>query len=363
METLNPNHCAKCALLKVEKLSKKFPDFFLDNVSFEIQEGEYFILLGPSGVGKTVLLELITGLSTPDSGRIFLDDCEITNTGIQERRIGMVYQDQMLFPHLTVKQNIAYGLNSRHQPREETGRTVAELADQLGVSTLLDRLPESLSGGERQRVALARVLAIKPRCLLLDEPLSALDPGSRSELRRILRKIHQAGNTIVHVTHDYEEAVSLAQRIAVMDEGRIIQTDLPEEVFLHPRSAFVARFVGIRNFYHGELKGQSSEIREFQTCGKTIHLTTVECDGPGFIMIASSEVTLSSNRPDSSARNVFEGVIIDIAPVLSGIEVMVEAGFRISALITRSAREEMHLSNGAKVWVSIKATAVKYYPQ
>ena len=350
-------------MLKVEQLSKRLGDFTIRNVSFEVAQGEYFVLLGASGVGKTVLLETITGILAVDSGSVKLNGRDITYEKIQKRDIGLVYQDQALFPHLTVRQNIAYGLNARNHKRAEINSRVNALAGEVEVTHLLERKPTTLSGGEAQRVALARALAMQPKCLLLDEPLSSLDIGSRSEMRALLRRINRKQITMIHVTHDYEEAISLAMRVGIMENGRIVQVDTPQQIFMHPKSEFVARFIGIRNFFLGELCKEtpgSGTSAAFNTSGLQFSVLTDEEPGEGNAIIRSQDVTISKESSSSSARNEFEGTIIDIANARLGIEVIVDIGVEIAALITQDSVRTLDLEFGKKVFVSFKASAVKF---
>ena len=236
-------------MLSVRQISKSLPDFEIKDVSFEVRDGEYFVLLGASGVGKSIMLETIAGHIRPDAGQILLDGKDITRENIQKRRIGIVFQNSALFPHITVYDNIAYPLRCRKLNNRQTRKQVAGLAEDFAVGHLLKRRTQTLSGGESQRVSLARAVAGEPRCLLLDEPISSLDAKSRPEIRALLRKINAQGQAMVHVTHDYTEAVSLGTHIAVMEGGRIAQAGTVEEVFQRPKSQFIALFVGIRNFF------------------------------------------------------------------------------------------------------------------
>ena len=350
-------------MLKVEQLSKRLDDFIISDISFDVAEGEYFVLLGASGVGKTVLLETITGILTADSGSIKLNGRDITSEKIQKRDIGLVYQDQALFPHLSVRQNIAYGLRSGKHTRAEIDRQVEALAEEVDVTSLLERNPSTLSGGEAQRVALARALATQPKCLLLDEPLSSLDNGSRSEMRALLRRLNRKKITMVHVTHDYEEAISLAKRIGIMENGKIVQVDTPQQIFQHPKSEFVARFIGIRNFFRGTLdKGEenSDQGANFVTSGLQFSVLTDEKPGEGNIIIRSRDVTVSTEPSSTSARNMFEGTIVDIATARLGVEVIVDIGAEIAALITQDSVNTLGLHYNKKVFVSFKASAVKF---
>ncbi|HNR31370.1 MAG TPA: ABC transporter ATP-binding protein [Candidatus Hydrogenedentes bacterium] len=350
-------------MLRVEHLRVRAGDFSLRDVSFTVEDGAYFVLLGASGAGKTVLLEALAGLAPVREGRILLHGADITRARIRHRGFGLVYQDRALFPHLTVRRNIAYGLHARRMPRALVRDRVEELARETGTRELLRRYPATLSGGEAQRVALARALATQPQCLLLDEPLSALDAHARGEMRALLRAIHRGGRTILHVTHDYEEALSLATQVGVIEDGTIRQTGPPGEVFRHPRSEFVARFVGIRNIIEGRLETPAEDRAGealFVSNGLSFHTLTDAPPGPGLLLVRSEDVTLSLTRPESSARNCFPGTIREIVPARLGVEVYVDAGVEIAALVTPGSVERIGLREGLAVWVSFKAGAARF---
>ena len=282
-------------MLSVRCISKDLTSFAIKDISFEVQQGQYFVLLGPSGVGKTVLLETIAGIIQPDAGRIFFDGKDITNEKIQKRKIGMVSQNSTLFPHMTVYDNIAYPLRCKKLQDCQLRERIANLADDFAVTHLLKRKPQTLSGGESQRVSLARAVAAEPRCLLLDEPISSLDTKSRFEMRTLLRRLNTNSRAIVHVTHDYTEAVSLGAHIAVMEKGKIAQIGTKKEIFQHPKSEFIARFVGIRNFFGGRLEKLHDEqvnAKRFITNGLGFLVLTDRADGPGYIMVRSEDVTI-----------------------------------------------------------------------
>ncbi|HTK55756.1 MAG TPA: ABC transporter ATP-binding protein [Gemmatimonadales bacterium] len=219
----------------------------VDGVSLEIRRGEFFSLLGPSGCGKTTTLRLLAGLETPDSGEILLDGAPIAHLPAWERPLSMVFQSYALFPHLDVGRNVAFGLEQRKRPASEIQDRVRKALDlvRLPADTFAARMPSQLSGGQRQRVALARALVVAPTILLLDEPLGALDLQLRKEMQHELRALNQQlGITFVYVTHDQEEALTLSDRIAVMDHARVVQVGAPAEIYENPRTEFVARFVG-----------------------------------------------------------------------------------------------------------------------
>lgn len=237
-------------MLELKNVSKTMGAFSLKNVSLSIAPQEYFVLLGLTGAGKTVVLELIAGINSPDSGHILFDGDDLTSQPPENRGVGFVYQDYALFPHLTVRENIAFGLRARHTPTADIDKDVKATAELLGISHLLERLPVTLSGGEQQRTALARALVVKPRVLLLDEPLSALDPRTKEVFQAELARLHQTMGTItIHVTHDFEEAMVLGDRLGVLLHGSLLQTGHPREVFERPASQGVAEFLGATNIF------------------------------------------------------------------------------------------------------------------
>jgi sulfate transport system ATP-binding protein len=242
--------------IEVQGLTKSFGSFrAVDDISFLAQDGKITALLGPSGSGKSTALRMIAGLERPDSGRITLAGEDQTEASVQERRVGFVFQHFALFRHMTVADNVAFGLAVRKAPKEEQRMRVDELLELVQLAPFKDRYPSQLSGGQRQRVALARALAPRPKVLLLDEPFGSLDARVRLELRRWLDDLHrELGVTSLLVTHDQEEALELANQIVVMHEGRIEQTGSPEEVYNDPASPFVAGFIGSANVISGSVR-------------------------------------------------------------------------------------------------------------
>jgi spermidine/putrescine transport system ATP-binding protein/putrescine transport system ATP-binding protein len=240
-------------LIRIENVSRAFGDVVaLDSVSMEIRENEFFALLGPSGCGKTTLLRVIAGFEEPDSGRVLLGDQDLLALPPNKRPINLMFQSYALFPHMSVERNVAYGLERERLPKDEVRARVAEVLATVGLTDKARRRPAQLSGGQRQRVALARAIVKKPRLLLLDEPLSALDRKVRAEMQLELKRLqHEVGITFVVVTHDQEEAMSMADRIAVMSDGRVQQTDTPVDLYQHPGTMFVADFIGSSNAFRG----------------------------------------------------------------------------------------------------------------
>jgi sulfate transport system ATP-binding protein len=254
--------------IEVQRLSKHFGVFTaLSEVSLRISSGELVALLGPSGSGKTTLLRIIAGLEFPDpgSGPILFHDTDVADRRVGSRRVGFVFQHYALFRHMTVFRNVAFGLSVRPRstrpPPEEIRRRVNELLGLVQLEGLAERYPHQLSGGQRQRVALARALAVEPQVLLLDEPFGALDAKVRQDLRRWLRRLHDEIHlTSVFVTHDQEEALEVADRVVVMNQGRIEQVGTPEDVFHRPASEFVMNFLGNVNFFHGRAEGNKLHV-------------------------------------------------------------------------------------------------------
>jgi len=244
-------------VLKIDGITRRFGSVTaLDDVSLEIRQGEFFALLGPSGCGKTTLLRIIAGFETPDAGGVTLDGEDLLAKPPNKRPISMMFQSYALFPHMTVAKNVAYGLERERLPRAEIKQRVGEVLETVGLSAHASRKPAQLSGGQRQRVALARSIVKRPRLLLLDEPLSALDKKVRADMQLELKRLqNEVGITFVVVTHDQEEAMSLADRIAVFDSGRVCQVDEPIALYERPRTPFVAGFVGANNLFEGTASG------------------------------------------------------------------------------------------------------------
>ena len=249
--------------VSLEGVSKSYGSTtVLHDLDLALAPGELICLLGPSGCGKTTALRCIAGLETVSAGRVFIGGEDVTDVPVNRRDIGMVFQQYSLFPHLTVARNVEFGLGMRRVPRADRARQAAEMLEVVGLADLAGRLPHELSGGQQQRVALARALVTKPRALLLDEPLSALDAKVRVHLREQIRAIQtELGITTVFVTHDQEEALAIADRVAVMQEGRIAQLGTPEELYRTPASAFIADFVGLSNRVEGVMSGAHVIIR------------------------------------------------------------------------------------------------------
>ena len=346
--------------LAIDSLSVDVGGFALRDFSLATNRGEYTIILGPTGAGKTILLETIAGLHSVRAGRITIEDEEITHLPPEHRRIGFVYQDYMLFPHLTVAKNLEFGLDMRGINRHSAATKVQEAATLLGIEHLLPRMPVGLSGGEKQRVALARALVIEPRLLLLDEPLSALDPERRESLQQELSLVHdRLSTTTLHVTHDFEEAISLGDRVAVINDGRIEQVGTVDDIFRHPTSQFVARFVGARNLFDGVVERRDGGA--FLVHGGVKIAVVTDRLGPAHVSIRPEDILISRGKLDSSARNSYSGKITKIVDRGPLIYVTVCVPLPFVVIITRRSLTEMALEVGMEVYIAFKASAVHVF--
>jgi len=348
-------------MIVIKNLKVDLGDFLLRDINLTINSGEYFIILGPAGAGKTILLEAIAGLYPVLEGEVWIEDKEITRLSPEKRRIAIVYQDYMLFSHLSVEENIAFGLKLRKCHKGKVKEKVNDIAEVVGITHLLHRKPQTLSGGEQQKVALARALVIEPEVLLLDEPLSALDPETKEKMQSTLRDVHRrVGITIIHVTHDFEEAVALGHRVAVLNDGRVAQVGTPEEVLRKPDSEFVAHFALSRNIFTG-----GAEEGEDGSClvdiGEIKLAATTELRGKVRLSLRPEDIIISKEPLHSTARNCFQGVVSDIAHRGSVVYVTVTLPPEFICLITRQAFEELELREGVSVWITFKASAIHVF--
>lgn len=346
-------------MLKLEGINKKLGDFRLKDININIPEGGYFVLLGRSGSGKSQLLELIAGLKKPDSGKIWINNEDVTNKKIQERKTGLVFQDYAIFPNMTVYGNISYSLRCSGEEKNVIRKRVEHIAGELNIAHLLDRVPINLSGGELQRVALARTLITSPGVLLLDEPLASVDASLRDDIRRLLRQLNRKGITIVHVTHDYREAVSLASCVGVIHNGSIIQSGHPDDVFSNPVSRFVARYSGIRNFYRVRFIGEDGKWKARSEAAVDFVLEDGVYPDDGLIIIRSDSIKIHLNKPEDTCINCYRGVVRDIIPSDYGMEITVDAGERFFVDITRDEFRNLGINEMSEVWLSfVPAAAV-----
>ncbi len=343
-------------MIELHDVHKQLGEFAVRGVSLTIQEREYFVVLGPTGAGKTVLLECIAGLHKLDAGRISINGQDVTALPPEARRVSYVPQDYVLFPHLTVFDNIAFSLRLQRWPQEEIEGRVRELAEMLGISHLLQRRPRTLSGGEQQRTAIARALAPRPTALLLDEPLSALDENTRVQIADELRTLPERfGTTVVHVCHNFDEALQLATRIGVMHQGHIVQVGPPEQVFERPNCRFVAEFMRVRNI----LAVSEVHQRDGQLVCRLDHdleLVAAPQPVPSPPLLASirpERLWLSAERPEGAA-NAFKATVRAVRPLGDVVDVELAAGDVIlHAAVTRQLADAASVAPGRVLWASV----------
>ncbi len=344
-------------MLEIHDLSLKIKNFKLENINLKLNKKDYLTVIGPTGSGKSILLETIAGFYKPDRGKILIDGEDVTNYPPEKRKISIVYQDFALFPHMTVLENIVYGLKKvkKNYSRSE----VEEIAERLGILQLLNRKPETLSGGEKQRVAIARALAVNPEVILLDEPFSALDCVTREKLRNMMREIVKTyKTTVVHVTHDFDDVFSLSNKVAVMREGRIVQSGDLEDVFSKPKDSFVSDFLGINR-----LEGLVIREENGNAVIKIENLVLRSVDGakigervtvairPEKIVVnnvVNNVVSNNTNTVKCKVKSMQDKSSITILTLESG-------GVEFNAIVARGVAENI----GKEVSVSIKPENVK----
>jgi putrescine transport system ATP-binding protein len=353
-------------LLRIDAVVKKFGAVHaVDRLSLDVKAGEFFALLGPSGCGKTTLLRMLAGFETPDQGRILLDGKDIAQVLPHQRPVNMMFQNYALFPHLSVRQNIAFGLKRMGMPRGEINRRVAEMVSLVKLERLENRKPDQLSGGQKQRVALARSLARRPRVLLLDEPLAALDKKLRESTQLELMEVQRRlGMTFIIVTHDQEEAMTVADRIGVMDAGRLEQVATPRQLYEAPGSRWVAEFIGEINIFEGQI--QSGEAGRLTVSTRDAGVITVaqptEPIGKNLVCVAirPEKIKLSRRGPASgvlnaNAINCLEGEVSEVS-YLGGItsyKIKLDSGAVLRSSMANTARIDIdayHANQRVVAW-------------
>jgi molybdate transport system ATP-binding protein len=332
-------------------------------VALDAADGETVAVLGPNGAGKTTLLRALAGLVPLDDGVVRIDDVVVdepaTSTYVvpERRHVGVVFQDYLLFPKLTVLENVAFGLRSRGVARADARQRAHDWLTRVGLDGRAQAKPSALSGGQQQRVALARALVTEPRLLLLDEPLAALDAGTRTELRRDLRAhLATCGGARVLVTHELLDAVALADRLVVLEQGRVAQAGTVQEVAARPRSRYVADLVGV-NLLHGRGNGHDVTLDG----GGTV-VTADPVAGDVYVAIQPHAVSLHRARPEGSPRNVWRGRVRGVDLLGDRVRIHVDGEVAVVAEVTPPALADLGLHDGSELWASVKATEVDVYP-
>jgi ABC-type sugar transport system ATPase subunit len=348
-------------LIEIKNLSVELRGFMLEDINFDVKDGEYFVLLGHTGAGKTVLLDSIAGLKPTNSGQIIINGRDVTSLNLEHRRIGFAYQDYTLYRHLSVRDNISFGLMWRKKDKKEIEASIDNAIEFLGLTPLLNKRSAELSGGESQKIALARAVAIKPDLLLLDEPLSAVDPETKEDYEQQLRDVHNRFElTTIHVTHNFEEAITLGDRIAVMHQGHIVQIGTPREIFRKPVTEFVARFVLTRNIFDGEVQEDSGGKSVFQS-DSTQFIVTTDLQGKSHASIRPEDILISREPVQSDDLNCLKGTITRIVNRGTFVYITVEVPLKFTCLILYRTFEELNLKEKQEVFITFAPSAVNIF--
>jgi ABC-type sugar transport system ATPase subunit len=350
-------------MLEVKDLCVQMGKFFLKNVNLEVRDGEYFVLLGPTGSGKSVLLESIAGLTSITSGEVWINGKDVTDLNLEKRKIGFAFQDYALYRHLSVRDNISFGLMWKNQKQKDIDKAVDKAVELLHLENLLDKRSWTLSGGESQKIALARAISVKPDLLILDEPLSAVDAETKEDYERELRELHDhLGLTTIHVTHSFEEAVALGDRIAVIMDGEILQVGTPEEIFLYTQSEKLARFLMTRNVFAGEITLDANGSKVFSINGTRIVVNS-ELEGKAHISVRPENILLSRGPVDSPGNNCIEGTITRIIDRGTITHIKVDVPPEFTCLALRRSLKELGLSENDRIFLTFEVSDVNVFRQ
>ena len=350
--------------LEVQNLSVDLGKFHLKDVNLQLEKNDYMVIIGPTGSGKSVLLETVAGFYRPKSGKIFLEGKDITNLNPEKRGISIVYQDYVLFPNMNVFDNIAYGLKKKMDDKSVIESSVLDMAKHLKVEHLLDRNSETLSGGEKQRTAIARSLIVEPNILLMDEPFSALDVNTHAYLTDLIKKaIKDYQTTCIHVSHNFNDVWSLAEQVAVMKDGIILQQGIVTDVFSKPCHNFVADFVGVHNIFEGEVVGEKKGITDVKV-NKDLVLHSSDTYPPDdkkvIVAVRPENIIFSNESFVSSIRNQLNGIVTDIIRIGPTVWIEVEVkGTKFKGIITPSSSDILGIKKGKEIYLSFKSVNVK----
>ena len=345
--------------LKIENLSKSWADFTLRNVDLTVEDGDYFVILGPTGAGKTLLLETVMGFHQPDKGRIVLDGQDVTGAPPEKRGFGYVSQNSVLFPHLNVRQNMEFSLKMKGTPKTERSQTVNKLLEFAGLEAMAHRRPSTLSGGEKQKVALMRALAAEPQTIILDEPLTAIDLEAAREIKNALKQLRLDGKTVIHVTHNQVEAFSLGSKMAIINSGEIVQTGKPKDIFAKPQSRFVARFLGYENIFKAKLLEHQGELSLVSVDGVKVKVAGKVNAAEVTIAVRPEDIVADLAPIKNAAINVFKGKITEFVDQGPTVALTVDAALKLQVIMIKSFFIEKNLETGQEIWLAFKSEAAK----
>ncbi|MFH1662980.1 MAG: ATP-binding cassette domain-containing protein [Chloroflexota bacterium] len=350
-------------MIEIKDLSIELGEFHLKDINLSINDMEYFVILGPTGAGKTILLECIAGLHKIKQGEIWINGNEITSLAPEERKVGYVPQDYVLFPFLSVADNIAFGLKEANYTKTEIKKRVDSLAHLMAITHLLNRDTRSLSGGEKQRAALARALALSPKILLLDEPLCALDLQTAKYLRLELKRIHdELGITTIHITHDQTEAEEIADRLGVLNMGKIEQVGIPDEVFFYPGNKAVSDFIGSPNILECDCCNSLGQGLMEVDCGGLRIVIPHDGNSIERIALFPRDIYISDTQPPGPHMNRFKGVITEMKSYGTTERLLVKVGDKsLQTEIPHDISRDMNLAIGKDVFLILKLKGIKVY--